>query len=178
MSAKYTSRLIPGAALLGCLLLPLLAPLAAQSQPVPKTKPAPDAHVKASLEQLGIKYEVDEDGDYKVELAIEGERTQLCYVLSETGSWSSLTFREIWSPVYLFKGTLPAELSERLLRDSGERLVGGWCVTDWDEDQKCLYFTAKVAPDLSHKSLHEIMSVVSVVADKFEKELTQGKDEF
>ncbi|MCA9185662.1 MAG: hypothetical protein R3E01_31365 [Pirellulaceae bacterium] len=143
-----------------------------------ETPKGPSEEVKAALSELKIQYEIDEDNDYKVELQTQGNRTQLCYILSESGKWSTLNYREVWSPAHVYEGQLSPELAERVLRDSGQRLIGGWCVTDWGEGRKCLYFTAKVPPNLSAKSLHEVMSVVALVADTLEKEISGETDTY
>ena len=68
------------------LVITAIAILAASTQFVfAESQPASsgDARVKAALDKLGWKYQVDQDGDYKLLMKVGG-RSQVVYILSKT----------------------------------------------------------------------------------------------
>ena len=87
---------------------------AAQIGGAPKKAPA-DPRVRAALEQLGYKYELTEENEYRL-FPIETEpagtdangkptyRSQLVYINSATEPYGTLEIREVWSPAFLLHG--------------------------------------------------------------------------
>ena len=57
-----------------------------------KTVRNPDSRVEKALKKLGLKYEVDEDGDFKLVFAVEDNR-------STTETLGKMEIREVWSPI-------------------------------------------------------------------------------
>ncbi|HOM16055.1 MAG TPA: hypothetical protein PLQ00_01935, partial [Thermoguttaceae bacterium] len=63
-------------------------------------KKTPDQRVEKLLQEAELKYKVDEDGDFMLGNRLEGERTQLAWILSNTSQLGSLEIRQIWSIGY------------------------------------------------------------------------------
>jgi hypothetical protein len=140
---------------------------------------AGDARVKALLEQLGYKYELTVDGDFKlVPIKTEDGRSQLVYVNSNTQQYSSLEIREIMSPAYLSNGPLSAAVANRLLRENSEVKFGAWRVELHSNGQKYLaLFAVQISANADAETLRLAIKSVLLVADRMEKELT-GTDDY
>lgn len=53
----------------------------------------PDPRVAQALDQLEIKYEVEDDGDYKIGFALEDRRSQIGYIRSRTMNFGEFELR-------------------------------------------------------------------------------------
>lgn len=147
----------------------------------PEAGHTPDPRVKRLLDKLDYKYEVDEDGDYKLVFDLDDDeedqkkgRSQLVYVRSPVFDYGSHEVREVWAPAYKAKGDeFPAKVANRLLEASQESKLGGWA-----KQGKYAVFVVKVATDASAKELDDAINAAIQSADEMEAELTPGKDEF
>lgn len=157
---------LPLALILG---LVLAAPLHAE---VTDTKPDPS--IKAQLEALDYKYEIDEDGDFKLVFEIGDEgRSQIVYVLSQVENYGELEVREIWSPAYTSPTEqFPAMIANRLLEASNQAKLGGWV-----KQGKNAVFVIKIPADASKEVLDDATTAAMELADEMENELTPGQDE-
>lgn len=160
---------------LGCVLF--FAALA-QAQGVGVRK-ASDPRVKALLDQIGYKYEINADGDYKlIPVATENGRSQLAYVISKTQQYSTLEIREVMSPAFLSTGPLSAAVANRLLRENSEVKFGAWRVELHNNGQKYLaLFAVQINANSDAETLRLAIKSVLLVADRMEKELT-GTDDY
>lgn len=87
---------------------------------------AADASVAKRLDERGVKYEVDMDGDYKVtyNYAKEG-RTQLVFVSGGTESVAGFTVREVFSPAARVAGDgIDGAKALELLAESRQNKLG------------------------------------------------------
>ena len=142
---------------------------------------SPDPRVKRLLDKLDYKYEVDEDGDYKLVFDLDDNeedqkkgRSQLVYVRSPVFDYGSHEVREVWAPAYKAKGDeFPVKVANRLLEASQESKLGGWA-----KQGKYAVFVIKVATNASAKQLDDAINAAIQSADQMEAELTPGKDEF
>ena len=84
----------------------------------PLTASAEDASVKQRLDQIGMKYEIDKDGDYKVTIDFAKERrTQMVFVSGTTEAVSGFTIRKIFSPAAIVA-------TDAFFSGQGQRLAG------------------------------------------------------
>jgi hypothetical protein len=161
--------------------------VSAQIGNAPRKTP-PDPRVKAALEEIGYKYELTEDNDYRltiendqIEKVVNGKttyRSQLAYVNSNTEKYSSLEIREVWSPAFYSAGPLSAAIANRLLRENNSVKFGAWRVDVQESSGKYLtMFAVQIAADSDAESLRLAIKSVILVADRMEKELT-GKDDY
>jgi hypothetical protein len=165
-------------ALLACALLlgGGFAPALGQASVARK---AGDARVKARLDQLGYKYELNVDGDFKLTpIETEDGRSQLAYVISKTQQYGTLEIREVMSPAYLSTGPLSAAVANRLLRENSEVKFGAWRVESHNNGQKYLaLFAVQITANSDAETLRLAIKSVLLVADRMEKELT-GTDDY
>ncbi|HEY5804457.1 MAG TPA: hypothetical protein VIT90_12255 [Lysobacter sp.] len=135
---------------------------------------AADPQIARHLDSLEYKYEVDDDGDYKLTFNMDDDRSQLAYVLSATEKFGNLNIREIWSPAYRASAAqFPVDVANRLLEDSQTSKLGGWV-----KQGNMAVFVVKIAADAGAKELDDALDFVLRSADQMEAALTQGKDEF
>jgi len=153
--------------------LPALA--ADTGVPVGETQhSAADPLIARHLDSLEYRYEVDEDGDYKLTFEVDDKRSQLAYVLSATEKFGNLQVREIWSPAYRAPtAQFPADVANRLLQDSQSSKLGGWV-----KQGDMAVFVVKIAANAAAGELDDALDFVLRSADQMEAALTQGKDEF
>lgn len=136
-----------------------------------------DARVRKALDQLNQKYSVNSRGAFRLEYRLEGDRTQLVIVESETTRLGALEIREIWSTSQrVAKGNPPAEVLAKLLNDSQHKKLGGWQLVPMGEGSQVI-FCAEIPADSSPEVLKTVIEAVTKSADLMEKELT-GKDDF
>ncbi|MBD2328701.1 hypothetical protein [Alkalinema sp. FACHB-956] len=135
-----------------------------------------DQRVKAALDKMGWKYEIDQDGDFKVVLKMKDERTQRAFIRSKTDSLKGLEVRQIVSPGYVAQGELSADVANQLLKASNKTKVGAWQVVQGEKRSVAL-FAAKVDANLKPEDLEVALMVTLYSADAMEKQLT-GKDDF
>jgi len=150
---------------LAALLLLSALPCAAQDQPVG----ASDAGVGKLLDQLQYKYEVDEDGDYKLlmEVDAETERSQLVFVRSAVERYGNHRIREIWSYGWRASGdSFPAVVANRLLEASNSLIMGGWV----KQGQNAV-FVVKIPADAGAEALDDAIGAAVRSADEMEREL-------
>ena len=167
------------AALLPCLAL-LAGSVCAQTPATPAAPAAakqavqPDADVKAALEALGINYKIDADGDFTVVYEEKDGRSQQVLVRSPVETYGSNRVREIWAIGYRVEGEqFPAAVANRMLEHSYVVKMGGWA-----KHGQHGVFIVKIDADASKEALRDAMEAASENADKIEKELTGGTDEF
>ncbi|QOY64024.1 hypothetical protein INQ40_06520 [Lysobacter sp. H21R4] len=136
--------------------------------------PAVEVSIGKQLDELGYEHDVDDDGDYKLVLEMEDDRTQLAYVRSPVHEFGTHRVREIWSPAYRVDGgRFPAPVSVRLLEDSHDSVLGGWV-----KQGDIAMFVVKLAADASATELKDAIAAAVTTADAMETELSPGSDEF
>ena len=140
-----------------------------------------DPRVKAALDRLGIQYEVDRDGDYKLTRNVPDSngRTQLVFIDSKTYPVEGIgEIREIWAPAIRSTTPLSSSVANRLLRNSFQMKLGAWEIYGGSRAQAYMaVFSAKVGAELDSDTLRTTIDLVMQNADQMEKELT-GKDDF
>lgn len=166
-------------AALGLLLLALPAPLAAQIGAAKKLKPEvqSDPRVSALLDEAGIKYTVDSDGDYKVTFNMSDTRTQVAFVRSSTSEYDDLEIREIWSYAYATESPeqpqFSADLANRLLEENNTNKMGCWA-----KQGHRAVFVVHVAAEADVKSFRSCLEFALLAADTMEEQLSGDTDEF
>lgn len=131
-----------------------------------------DQRIKKALDELDVKYMIDEDGDYAITITYEAEgRSQLVYVVSETDSIEGFEIRDIFS--YAVRDKAPTlEMTSDLMRTSNKSLIGAFEMTSGGN----ILYIAKIPANLPPKQLHKIIRTVAAYADDAEKEIL-GSDE-
>ena len=153
------------------LSLSVLASLAAATA-VPAA--AEDASVARRLDSAGLKYEVDDDGDYKLTFNYTKEgRTQLVFVSGTTQTVSGLTVREVFSPAgRVEKDGIGGKAALELLEASGQLKMGSWEIRG-----DVPYFVIKVLDSASSSELSSLLDIAAETADDKEIELSGDRDD-
>ena len=136
-----------------------------------------DGRVGQALSQLGVRYEIDTDGDYKFGFALGDDRSQLCFIRSQTYSFAGVELRDIFSMALHSVGLFDARTANLLLEQNEQLKVGAWGILKDFKDNYLAVFTAKVAADLSGEALQGVIHAVVTTADEMEKRLG-GRDDF
>lgn len=134
-----------------------------------------DKRVELALAETELNYEIDEDGDFKLVLEFDDERSHVVYVSSRTYTLANLEIREVWSIGHVSDSALSTELANRFLTESADMILGGWELQTWG-DQQVVVFRAKMSANASGETLESAIAAVSQTADEMEKELV-GTDE-
>lgn len=134
---------------------------------------AGDASVEARLDARGVKYQIDDDGDYKVVVSYEKEqRTQLVFVSGTTESIKGLTVREVFSPAGKVGADGIAGKALALLTESRSKKIGAWEIAG-----DILYYVIKLPDSADATQLDAAIDIVAEIADDKEIELSGDKDE-
>lgn len=139
--------------------------------------PGADQAIGQLLDKLEYKYDVDQEGDYRLTFALDEEedgRSQLVFVRSPLETYGSHQIREIWSPGYLSASDeFPAEVANRLLEATQESKLGAWA-----KQGRYAVFVVKLPADADAVALDDAVEAALRSADEMEQELTPGKDAF
>lgn len=147
------------------------------AEPAESAKKEGDPAVKKLLDQLEYKYDVDEEGDYRLTFSLdekEGGRSQLVFVRSPVETYGSHQVREIWSPAFVSTSDeFPAKVANRLLEATQESKLGAWA-----KQGRHAVFVVKLPADASAQELDDAVDAAVRSADEMEQELMPGKDDF
>src|SRR5262245_6576305 len=161
-----------------CLLFS--AQLAAAQTHSDNSRPAADPRVKAALDRIGYKYELNSENDYKLTpiqteqtgTAADGKpiwRTQLVYVNSNTEKYGSLEIREVLAPAFLSSGPLSATVANRLLSENNTVKLGSWRLVKINSGPNAgsnlVMFAAQINADSDAESLRLTIKSVILIAD-------------
>lgn len=159
------------------LLLLSASPAVNAAKPSPPAKKDGAPEVRQLLDKLGYKYEVDEDGDFKLTFGIDEAkdgRSQLVFVRSSVESYGSHKVREIWSPAYSSEtDEFPAKVANRLLEATQNSKMGAWA-----KQGRYAVFVVKLPADADAELLDDAVDAALRSADEMEQELVPGKDDF
>ena len=136
-----------------------------------------DRRVQALLDDMELKYEIDRDGDFKVVFALEGGRSQVAFIRSETESLGKFEIREILSVGYTSEGPLDGATANALLIYNDHVKLGSWRVARQHHDTCIAIFSAQIAANIDAKSLFTTLAAVIQTADEVEEKLT-NEDKF
>lgn len=142
-----------------------------------KQQTVSDSRVGTALESLEVKYEIDDDGEFRVSFELESGRSQTAIIRSQTYEFLGVEIREVFSAALLSQGPFDARTANILLRQNEEVKLGAWGVYCNQEDVHAAVFTAKVAADLPPPELLGVLMAVLNTADEMEARLS-GRDDF
>ena len=137
------------------------------------TAHAKDAAVEARLGERGLKYDIDDDGDYRLTYEYKDEkRTQLVFVSGKTESVKGLSIREVFSPAgRLERDGVDGKQALMLLQNSRQQKVGAWEIHG-----DILYFVIKLPDSVDGMQLQAALDIAAQTADDMEIELSGDKD--
>ena len=62
-----------------------------------------DLRVQSALDDAGLKYTIDDDGDFRLLFGQEDDRSQLVWINSNTEEYGNMELREVWGIGYRLK---------------------------------------------------------------------------
>lgn len=133
-----------------------------------QTSNAGDPRLKAALDKLGWKYEIDKEGDFKVRMKLQSGRTQLVWISSSTEKLDNLENRQIMSPGYKAAGALSAQVANQLLVANTRKKLGAW-QTFSNGKTSLAVFAAKIPADNEPEALQSSLQAVFYRAMRWEK---------
>lgn len=128
------------------------------------------------LKKLGLKYEVDKDGQYNFTLVFQDNRSQLVFITPVQLDYDSKQHYDIWSPVAKFQKEIPPEVATQLLYENAQVEIGTYQVLNTSSG-KLVVFSTKVASGLDTETFKRMIVRISSIADDAEKHITQ-EDEY
>lgn len=131
-----------------------------------------DPDVAAALDEQGVIYTINEEGNFVVEYQMDAdeERSQRVFVVSQTSAYRNAELREIWSVAVVLNDYPDEELMYYLLTVNSGIKVGAWAVEEFDDELWILY-TIKVPADLGSAALKDLIYFVAEMCDELEAEL-------
>ncbi len=138
------------------------------------TTSATDTDIPAQLAELGVKFQVDSDGDYQIVQPTGNSRTQMLWIRKPIFEYGSLRIREVMSLGYRSGGdSLSGDIANLLLEDSQARKLGTWTRVGGTAQ-----FVVKIPASASTEELAGALEATRSTADEMEQKLTGAKDEF
>lgn len=136
------------------------------------TAASPDGF-KQKLDRIGWKYDVLENGNYRVVFNVgETKRTQLFYISGGTQSYDCLVIREFFAPAAKVSASVNGAKALELMAESHTKKMGSWEIHG-----DTLMYTAKVSDAIDGEDLRSLMNMIVKVADEAELKLT-GADAY
>lgn len=136
-----------------------------------------DPRVAKALDDLGIKYRVDADGDFQFIFGLQEDRSQSGFIRSRTSEFAGIEIREIVSPAMTSQGPFDARTANILLDQNSRVKLGAWATQHNAEGHHIAVFIVKIAADLEGEPLLAAIAATLATADDMEKSLV-GNDQF
>jgi hypothetical protein len=134
----------------------------------------PDRALQKLLDKAKLKYQLDEDGDYKLTIDLGDGRTQLVYVRSVVHDFGTLKVREVLSiGASSAEAELSADLAKRLMRENADTKLGAWSAQG-----RYAIYVSKIPANADARALADAIELTATIADRLERDVSQGKDEF
>lgn len=161
--------------LVACLITAGMTPAMAQDSELAPEPVDAAGSVQTRLEASGTRYEIDQDGDFKIVYSWRREsRSQLVFVAGHVEKVGGIAVRQIFAPVArLDDGRLAPDMATTLLRDNSSRILGHWATND-----SHLIYVIDIPDDIDAAGLESAISIAAEIADDKEIELAEGEDEF
>lgn len=134
-----------------------------------------DPRVKRLLDGLGFRYKVTKSHDFELFFDVGDGRSHRVFINSDTEKYKDFEIREIYAASYHSKTRLPPDQLRMLLKDSGDKKLGGWSLIS-NEEGDLAVFTVKAAAELNEDDMRSLIQLVTDAADDMEKELTGTDD--
>lgn len=153
------------------LYLLFVVPVAAQDNTLT------EARIKSKVEEMGLKFDVTETGNFKFVFGLEGDRSQLVFVRKKPSNYLGSDFIQIYSPTmkYASKSQIPREAMLELLAKNGTYKLG-WFELASDETTNAFYMSYKLPISCTAVNLYTILKEVAAEADKTERQYTSLDD--
>lgn len=131
-----------------------------------------DPSVAHKLNKKDTPYTVDEDGDFRILVNVEDERTQLVWVRSSVNETDQQRVREIWTyGLRSEERRIPAHVANKLLAENAELIIGSWARQDGNA-----VLIIRIDADADADTLDEAIDLAASIGDRMEQRLVSGDD--
>jgi len=132
-----------------------------------------DYRVKSKLDNLGIKYQITDKGNFKVIFDMGKDRTQMVIINSNTYEYGGMEIREIFSTAAIVESKYDFNQSIlfSLLELNETYKLGAWQI-DGGTSPYILQFALRISANSTQTVLDDVIRLAAKVADEMEQKLT------
>jgi len=141
--------------------------------------PSADPRVQRHLEELGIAYELIDNGTFCIVVRFRNnDRAQEVYISSEISLLDNLEIRDIWAVGFISDAPLHADIANALLVYNQGVKMGAWQLRRRPDNDGCIAeFRIPIAANAALDAFQTALETVADIADGVEEKLT-GEDRF
>jgi len=148
-----------------------------------RNKSKSDDRVRKLLDELGVQYSIDKDGNFKTTVRwpvgrLDAPRTKTVYINSSTETYEGIEVREVWAYGYEANGDFNAQVANRLLEENGKKALGAWRKTSFKDGTSVAGFCVSVAANCDKETLRAMRYYVAVTADGIEQKVNSTPSTF
>ena len=134
-----------------------------------------DLRVQSALDDAGLKYTIDDDGDFRLLFGQEDDRSQLVWINSNTEEYGNMELREVWGIGYRAgeDGSLSRTQLLDLLKRNNTYKLGSWRLSSNGQN---VIFTITVDADADGETLDTVARYVADLTDELEKDWDGGDE--
>ena len=137
-----------------------------------------DPRIANALQELGICYDTDPEGNFYMLVEFDDNRFQQVCIRSRTQEFLGVELRQIFSTALVSEGLFEPRTANLLLRENFDLIHGSWSVLhDPDENEHFANFSLTAFASLHAVQLSPLIECVASTADDMENRLS-GLDEF
>lgn len=140
-------------------------------------KSTADPRVKKAFDKLGLKYDINDKGNYLVTFTMESdeERSQLVRIMSGTEKYRGAEIREIWTLAADLEDYPDEEILYRMMAENSTNKLGAWAM-EASDDGVNIYYTTKIPVNITAEDLKMFIYFVAEIGDELEVELLGTDD--
>lgn len=132
----------------------------------------PDPLVARMLDAKKTPYKIDDDGDYRILVNVDDDRTQVVWVRSIVHETEHQKIREIWTyGMRSDERRIPVHIANQLLSHSFSLKLGAWVRDGGDA-----LFVIKIDANANADVLDEAIDLAAYTGDEMEQKLGSGDD--
>lgn len=121
------------------------------------------------LDKIPYSYEIDSDGDYRVDFSFTEGRTQRVYINYYSNEFETNRMIKVWSPVSNFKGKLADSLYSDVMSFNGRHESCNFQLIERTDDSTMIRLFAVTTIDNSPEKIKELIEHIISYADEFEE---------
>ncbi|PIE18761.1 MAG: hypothetical protein CSA66_03815 [Proteobacteria bacterium] len=133
-----------------------------------------DERVQRALDALDLSYEIDREADFKLGITMDGGRSQLLYIGSQTAHVGEMELRDVWSYVHQHRGALTQDGAAWLLRRNDQVKLGSFGVITLGDGTSAVVFVVSVDANGSVDDIRAALLAVAETADSAEQRLSSA----
>lgn len=133
-----------------------------------------DPRVMEILDRAGLKYEINDGGDFRLGFRKDVDRRQVVFISSTPESFQNIELREVWSLGHMpWTGDIPPPVAVDLLERNAQVSFGAWQMLR-DLGKDVIFFAVRIPADTGAEALLGAIQLVIQETDDFENALRDG----